>query len=139
MEPAIRTEAFPNLQLDIAVSVIEDDGDVLSAAITAAGIAMLQSGLEMHDTVVGCSAAIHDSSTFLMDPTRREMGSGAISIGMLYHSRLLSQARFIGSVDAPLLQEALNLLEDAAKAVYETVRQAVSEQILKPLIQAGEQ
>lgn len=137
LEPAIKAGSFPNLQLDIVVSVIEDDGDVLSAAITAAGIAMLHSGLEMHDTVVGCSAAIHDNNAFLMDPTRREIGVGTISIGMLYHSELLSQARFIGSVDAPLLQEALNLLKDAAKTVYETVRQVVSEQILKPLVQQG--
>lgn len=42
--PAVCRYAFSNFQVDIYVNVIEDDGSVLAAAITAAGLALSDAG-----------------------------------------------------------------------------------------------
>lgn len=42
--PSVCRYAFSNFQVDVYVNVIEDDGSVLAAAITAAGLALADAG-----------------------------------------------------------------------------------------------
>lgn len=69
--PAVCRYAFTNFQVDIYVHVIEDDGSVLAAAITAAGLAISDAGVPMYDIVTATSVAIVDNQV-LIDPTKDE-------------------------------------------------------------------
>lgn len=69
--PAVCRHIFANFQVDVFVHVIEDDGSVLAAAITAAGLAMSDAGIPMYDIVTATSVAIFDNQV-LIDPTKAE-------------------------------------------------------------------
>lgn len=69
--PAVCRYAFANFQVDIFVYVIEDDGSVLSAAITAAGLAISDAGVPMYDIVTATTVAVFDNQV-LIDPTKAE-------------------------------------------------------------------
>ena len=46
---------FPNFQVDIYVSVLENDGGPLAAAITCAGLALADAHVPMYDLVTAAS------------------------------------------------------------------------------------
>lgn len=71
LQPAVCRYAFSNFQVDIFVYVIEDDGSVLAAAITCAGLALADAGIPMYDIITASTVAVIDNQ-ILVDPTAAE-------------------------------------------------------------------
>ena len=46
---------YPKSQIDVFVTIIEDDGSTLAAALTVAGLALADASIQMFDTLVGAS------------------------------------------------------------------------------------
>eukprot|EP00967_Tisochrysis_lutea_P022545 scaffold25710_cov32-Tisochrysis_lutea.AAC.2 len=76
LEPVVQAHLYPRGQIDIAISVLESDGDVRAAAINATSLAMVDAGVAMEDLVCACSAGIAGSSTIL-DLNGQEAGGCA--------------------------------------------------------------
>lgn len=53
--PSIPQDKFPKSQIDVYVTVIEDDGGLLAACITAAGLAICHANIDVYDLIVGAS------------------------------------------------------------------------------------
>ena len=53
---AVCLHLFPKSVFDVFVTVIENDGSSLAAAITCAGLALADAGIPMLDCVVACTA-----------------------------------------------------------------------------------
>lgn len=129
--PAIRRELFPNAYLDIYVTVLENDGGVLAAAITAASAALIQAHVDMLDSVVSCGAAWFPShQTFLMDPTEAESSSGgssdtalpSLTVAMLPNLGSVTQLHSVGILEGGsiAITEALSMCADGINSIYNT-------------------
>ncbi|KAH0787298.1 exosome complex component RRP41-like [Histomonas meleagridis] len=70
-ETAIRREQYPSSQIDISITIIQDDGSFQSAAINATTLALIDGGIPMYDFVVSLSAAYIADQAFL-DTGRNE-------------------------------------------------------------------
>ena len=46
---------YPKSQIDVFITVLEDDGSSLAAAITTAGLAVADAAIDMFDVIVGAS------------------------------------------------------------------------------------
>ena len=46
---------YPKSQIDVFITVLEDDGSSLAAAITCAGLAVADAAIDMFDVIVGSS------------------------------------------------------------------------------------
>ncbi|KAG0344584.1 hypothetical protein BG004_004345 [Podila humilis] len=59
LTPAVRLDMLPKSAIDVYITVLESDGlsSCLSAAITAASVALAHAGIEMLDLVAACSAS----------------------------------------------------------------------------------
>jgi exosome complex component MTR3 len=68
--PAVCRHEFPNFQVDVFANVLEDDGSVLVAAITAAGLALADAGVPMYDVLTASSVLIFNDQ-ILNDPTSK--------------------------------------------------------------------
>ena len=64
-ENAIIRELYPNSRIHIDVTVIQDDGGYLAAAINAASLALIDAGIPMQDFVVSLSTAWIADMAFL--------------------------------------------------------------------------
>lgn len=125
LEPAVRRDLFPNAHVDIYISVLQDDGSVLAASILAASTALAQAQIEMYDSVVACSALIHESMV-IVDPTQTEvsiLGKEArsralVTCALMPNMNRVTQVHSVGPLSSSLLQETLNMTMDGAKAVY---------------------
>lgn len=81
LEAVIVLEKFPKSQIDIYVTVIEDDGALLGACVTAAGLALCHANIDVYDVVVGATVLWYNDQLYV-DPTRgeenyKEIGEGA--------------------------------------------------------------
>ncbi|XP_078383805.1 exosome complex component MTR3-like isoform X3 [Oculina patagonica] len=79
-------EKFPKAQVDIYITVLENDGNALPAGIICASLALGEAGIEMYDLVSSCSL-VQKSATSLMDPTFQESSSlevdGKVTVAFL--------------------------------------------------------
>ncbi|KAJ2807728.1 3'-5'-exoribonuclease [Coemansia guatemalensis] len=71
--PAIRVEAYPKACIDAFVTVIESDGRAatIAAAINCISAALADAGIEMYDSVAGCSMGLRGSQ-WVADCTQAE-------------------------------------------------------------------
>ncbi|EDO46254.1 predicted protein [Nematostella vectensis] len=78
LEPAVCLEKFPKAQVDIYITVLENDGSALSAGIICASVALAMAGIEMLDLVSACTMVQSDNH-ILMDPCEKEIHSSSAS------------------------------------------------------------
>lgn len=80
LESVVFRHEFPNFQVDIYALCLHNDGSVLSAAITAAGVALAQAGIPLYDLVTSLTVGVQ-GDTVLVDPTLNEENLCGVSIG----------------------------------------------------------
>ncbi|XP_026190393.1 exosome complex component MTR3 [Cyclospora cayetanensis] len=56
LDSAVQLQRYPKSIIEVCVMVLEDDGGALPAAITCAGLALADAGVELYDLVTGASA-----------------------------------------------------------------------------------
>lgn len=136
--PAIRRDLFPNSFVDIAITVLQQDGSILAAACTAASVALIQAGVEMYDSVVACGAVSvrpddAQPPLFLMDPDggeERDARGTRLMVAVMPNLGQLTQLHLVGEVEGPLLTEALALAIDGTLATYENAIKPLLESLL---------
>lgn len=70
-ETVVITEKMPCSQIDILVDVLQADGSVLSAAINAVMLAIIDAGIPVHDTMTAITVALKDE-VCLIEPNKIE-------------------------------------------------------------------
>lgn len=74
LESTTKLELYPRTQIDLHLTVLEEDGSVLSVAMNASCLAFIHAGIEMPVCFVACSV-IYISDSILVDPNRQEEDS----------------------------------------------------------------
>ncbi|XP_055936226.1 uncharacterized protein LOC129965947 [Argiope bruennichi] len=129
LEPVILLHKFPKSRLDITIFVLENDGGVVSAAITCAGAALSNAGVEMYDLPIGCSL-VHYDSTVLIDPTaeeelycksKEECKYMAIAMMAEYKNQVIYMDSY-GYVNPTLLSESLKTLQSSCHQILTDIR-----------------
>ncbi|OQR70524.1 exosome complex component RRP41-like [Tropilaelaps mercedesae] len=64
-EAAVLTSLYPRCQIDVFVEVLQADGSLLSVAINAATMALVDAGIGMRDYVCACSAGFFGDTALL--------------------------------------------------------------------------
>ena len=95
---------YPKSVIEVGVTVIEDDGAVVAAALTAAGLALADAGIHMYDLVLGVKVALtcdQETVRVTVDPDRGEeqMRRGEMTLGYLPS---LEQAMIIYMLSQPM-------------------------------------
>lgn len=90
-EPVIVTENFPRAVISIVVQVIEDNGSILSVAINAVSLALLDAGVPMIAIVTSATCGLLPDGNLFLDPSlaEEEVRWGAASSQFL--TRLFSR------------------------------------------------
>lgn len=131
--PAICRYAFTNFQVDIYINVIEDDGSVLAAAITAAGLAIADAGIPMYDIVTATSVAVLDNDRILIDPTKNEEEAcnsvdsdqehGTIIMSSLHTLEQVSELWCCGLMCSETVTRLTDVLLDQNKQIVPIIQQ----------------
>eukprot|EP00537_Pseudo-nitzschia_pungens_P018801 CAMPEP_0172409780 /NCGR_PEP_ID=MMETSP1061-20121228/76543_1 /TAXON_ID=37318 /ORGANISM="Pseudo-nitzschia pungens, Strain cf. pungens" /LENGTH=357 /DNA_ID=CAMNT_0013145945 /DNA_START=143 /DNA_END=1216 /DNA_ORIENTATION=- len=95
--PVVLLEKYPRCCVAVQVTVLQDDGSCLSAAIASASLALVDARVEISDLVVSCTVAVvrtgdgegeneNESELFLADPTELEVDNAASGSAMSFAS-----------------------------------------------------
>lgn len=137
LEPAVRMDKFPKAQVNVYVTVLQNDGSPLAASLTCASVALANAGIEMYDLVVGCSARITPSEVFI-DPTEsedykaendNEAGNGSVTLGLMPSLNQVSAITSKGEVEFELLNKGTKQCVDVCQKLYPVLQQAVAKAV----------
>lgn len=142
LEPAVCLHKFPKAQVDVLVTVLENDGSVLSAAISCASIALADAGIEMYDLVVGCSARIYGEK-ILLDPCLSEeystesqgpSSNGNIAVGLMPSLNQISVLTTKGEISFQQINQAIQLCVEYCQKLSPVLQHSLAKSVKKKLL-----
>ncbi|KAJ8925372.1 hypothetical protein NQ315_009203 [Exocentrus adspersus] len=145
LESTVCRHEFPNFQVDIYALVLHNDGSVLSAAITAAGVALSHAGVPMYDAITSVTLGIQDGIR-LLDPnceeqtlceipisSKQESSHGVIIVSMLDTHEQISQFYQYGCISVEDLSASVDVLKQACKNIVPVVQKCLVKHVLRTL------
>ncbi|KAK2577485.1 hypothetical protein KPH14_003583 [Odynerus spinipes] len=141
LEPAVCLNEFPNFQVDVYATVLDNGGSSLAAAITAASLALANAGVPMFGLVTASTVAVYNDM-LLLDPTDREelccTGNTIISgsHGIIMQASLpqhgqISEFFLVGSLNMKHVTNAIEMIKEANKDIYPLLQQCLVKSIFK--------
>lgn len=80
---SVRLEAYPKSLIDLYITVLEDDGSALAAAISCASLALANAEIEMIDLVAGCTLGL-EGKRLVLDPVAEEAANQTTTLTVAY-------------------------------------------------------
>lgn len=105
---ALDLEAYPDSLLDIAITIVGNEGSAVSCAVNAAIIALIDSGLHLKQKICAVSFAMKDHKIWL-DPTDREeiVGDGHVTFLVEEENHNVIGTYFSGQAHTEMIQASL--------------------------------
>ena len=133
LSSAVVTTAYPRSQIDIYLQVIESDGADWSACINAAGLALVDAGINLKDMVAACEAAIiEDDSGPLIDPNHVESSQSSVpqlSVAILPKLDKIISMEVSGRLHLDRLESGLIAAKNGAKLMFEQFDEVVKKRL----------
>jgi len=126
LQPAIFMEYYPRTMIDIFVEVLQADGGTRCASITAAALALADSGIPMRDLVVACAAGKVDDTIVLdlMD-TEDKMGTADVPVALMPNLNAITLLQMDGKLSTEEFETAVNLALEGCKQIYILQKEAL--------------
>jgi exosome complex component MTR3 len=140
--PVLILEKYPKCTVIVTTTVLQDDGSCLSAAITAASMALVDARVELRDVVTSCTVAVVENTNsnsnneeeedrwlYLADPTEREVTTTSTNVALIClamtpnHKEvtLWSQS---GRLSSDMASHAMELCRDGCRTMHKFMRES---------------
>ncbi|XP_011862792.1 PREDICTED: exosome complex component MTR3-like [Vollenhovia emeryi] len=143
LEPAVCLQEFPNFQVDVYATVLDNGGSALAAAIMAASLALANAGVPMFGLVTASTVGIC-GRTYLVDPTETEEtfcstkavpgttdDHGIIVQATLPQHGQISEIFVVGSIDIDTIERSMNLLSSVHNDICPLLEQCLVKTVFK--------
>lgn len=126
LEPAIFLELYPRTMIDLCIEVLQADGGTRCASITAASLALADSGIPMRDLVVACAAGKVDDTVVLdlMDEEDK-LGAADVPVAFMPSLNAVTLLQMDGKLSREEFEAAVNLAIDGCRQVYAVQKEAL--------------
>jgi exosome complex component RRP41 len=126
LEPAIFIEYYPRTMIDIFIEVLQADGGTRCAAITAAALALADSGIPMRDLVVACAAGkVEDRIVLDLMDTEDKEGSADVPVALMPNLNAITLLQMDGTLSTDEFESAVNLALEGCKQIYALQKEAL--------------
>jgi exosome complex component RRP41 len=126
LEPAIFIELYPRTMIDLFIEVLQADGGTRCASITAASLALADSGIPMRDLVVACAAGKADD-TIVLDLMDEEdkLGSADVPVALMPSLNAITLLQMDGKLSQEEFESTVNLAVEGCKQIYTMQKEAL--------------
>jgi exosome complex component RRP41 len=126
LEPAVFMEYYPRTMVDVFIEVLQADGGTRCASITAAALALADSGIPMRDLVVACAAGKVDDTVVLdlMD-TEDKLGAADVPVAYMPNLNAVTLLQMDGILTHEEFEKAVNMALDGCKQIYAMQKEAL--------------
>lgn len=129
--PVLDLTGYPNAVVDVFIELPQTDAGSRCAGICAASMALADAGFKMKDLVVAIAAGIIDNTVFIDPDYNEENPEGTeaadIPIALLPRSGDITLLQGDGEMTAEQLKEAIVLVQNVSKEIYEIQKKAIIE------------
>jgi exosome complex component RRP41 len=126
LEPAVFMEYYPRTMIDVFIEVLQADGGTRCASITAAALALADSGIPMRDLVVACAAGKVDDTVVLdlMD-AEDKLGGADVPVALMPNLNAVTLLQMDGILTHEEFEKAVNMAVDGCKQIYAMQKEAL--------------
>lgn len=117
-------QQYPKCAILVSITVLQNDGDVLAAAITAASLALADAGVELFDLVTAARVAVV-GDTLLADPTLEEESSAdaLMTLAILPNWKEVTLWEQVGRMSPELANSAMELCRNGCRTMHRFMRE----------------
>lgn len=134
---AVPLRQYPKCAIIIHVTVLQDDGSVLPACITAASLALVDAAIEVYDLVTACSVSVVDVAEdtddliLLADPSLEdlEVSKAEVTLAMLPNWKEVTLWEQAGRLSPAVANQAMELCRDGCRTMHKFMREHTIEQV----------
>lgn len=144
MESALRSivclELFCKAQIDVEITVLNDDGGVLAAALIASSLALIDSGIQVYDVCVAAHIVMLADGRIIVDPSTSsfslssaaDLGESpenshlSVTVGMMPSLNQLTCCEFVGIAESHQLRHAIAVAVENSLKLYPLVRKTLT-------------
>lgn len=119
LEPSVFLEYYPRTSVDIFIEVLQADGGTRCAGITAAALALADSGIPMRDLVAACAAGKIEGRLVLdLVDIEDKVGEADVPVAFMPNLNAVTLLQMDGSLTTEEFEKALNLAIDGCKKLH---------------------
>jgi exosome complex component RRP41 len=126
LEPALFPELYPRTGIDVFVEVLQADGGTRCASITAAALAIADSGIPMRDLVVACAAGKVDDTVVLdLFDAEDKLGVADVPVAYMPNLNAVTLLQMDGILSPDEFEKAVNMAMEGCKKIYALQKEAL--------------
>jgi exosome complex component RRP41 len=126
LEPAVFTEYYPRTMVNVFVEVLQADGGTRCAGITAAALALADSGIPMKDLVVACAAGkVEDTVVLDLMDTEDKLGAADVPVALMPNLNAVTLLQMDGKLTHEEFEKAVNMAIEGCKQIYVMQKEAL--------------
>ena len=123
----ILADLYPRSVIFITITVLQDDGALLSCCLNATTLALIDAGIAMKDMLIACSVGIVRDQIYL-DLNYNEHKNAPIGhIAMLPHSQTIQTLKLSHKIPAKQLMELIQLAEQGCQQIYHYIKHNIED------------
>jgi exosome complex component RRP41 len=126
LEPALFPELYPRTGIDVFVEVLQADGGTRCASITAAALALADSGIPMRDLVVACAAGkVEDTVVLDLYDAEDKLGTADVPVAYMPNLNAVTLLQMDGILAPEEFELATNMAIEGCKKIYVMQKEAL--------------
>jgi exosome complex component RRP41 len=140
LEPAVFLEQYPRTMIDVFIEVLQADGGTRCASITAAALALADSGIPMRDLVVACAAGkVEDTVVLDLMDTEDKLGAADVPVALMPNMNAVTLLQMDGILSTEEFESAVNLALEGCKKIYAMQKEALKAKYINAKGEEGEE
>ncbi|CAH1400987.1 unnamed protein product [Nezara viridula] len=126
-EALIFAKPFCRHEISIVIQELQDSGSMLAAAINAACLAVINSGLEMSCLVAAVTCAVDGGNNFIIDPDKNvtEKAKIVITLGFENVKYNIVAAHVVGECSLEVYEKAVLICKSAVQHIFDYYKSIV--------------
>ena len=131
LEPALFPELYPRTGIDLYVEVLQADGGTRCASITAAALAIADSGIPMRDLVVACAAGkVEDTVVLDLYDAEDKLGAADVPVAYMPNLNAVTLLQMDGTLTHEEFEKAVNMAIEGCKQIYVMQKEALKKKYM---------
>jgi len=125
-EAVVQTELYPRSEIDVYVTVLQQDGGLLQACLNGTTLALMGAGIPMLDFVCAVTGGVHSTSAMLDLTTLEENDVPHVTVAMMPRTGRVALVTMETRLQMERFEEIFRLAAEAGKVVHREMKAAMS-------------
>jgi len=126
LQPSLFVEYYPRTGVDVFIEVLQADGGTRCASITAASLALADSGIPMRDLVGACAAGkVDDTMVLDLMDTEDKVGVADVPVAFMPNLNAVTLLQMDGTLTPKEFEKAINMAIEGCRDIYALQKEAL--------------